>query len=88
MSKYIHRHKTLIEAINEEREAVLDIAEAKIIQSINNGDIKTVKWYLLTIGKDRGYSKREEIQADIRTFTADKFREAFEQYKKKKQKGD
>jgi len=88
MSKYLHKHKTLLKALKEEKESVLDMAEAKIISSLNNGDIKTVKWYLLTQGKDRGYSKREEIRADVRTVTADKFREAFEQYKKRNREDD
>jgi hypothetical protein len=52
--------KKLYEA---ERAGILDEAEEKVIAAIRDGDMSTVRWYLSTVGKDRGYTeRREEVQ--------------------------
>ena len=58
--RYITNYSTVEQAYNNERNRIVDLAETKIISAINEGDIQTVKWYLSTIGKERGYTERQE----------------------------
>lgn len=57
VTKRCVRAKELYDA---EREGVIDEAEEKVIAAIREGDMITVRWYLSTIGKDRGYTERKE----------------------------
>lgn len=63
VQNYIRRHPTVRRAYEEERERVLDIAEAEVLKSIRAGDMDTIKWYLLLKGQSRGYIRhqRQEI---------------------------
>lgn len=50
-----------LQAFADDVEEVLkDIAEAKVIQAIRTGDMRTCRWYLELKGKDRGYARRVE----------------------------
>lgn len=57
---YIARHPTVAAAVYEAREAMKDVAEAKLVQSIHEGEAWAVKYYLSTQAKDRGYVERVE----------------------------
>ena len=59
-NRYVNEYATVREAYLAERETVLDIAEAQVIKAIKEGDISTIRWYLSTIGKNRGYVERQE----------------------------
>lgn len=48
--------------VRDEKEAVLDICENKIIKEILAGDTPTAKWYLKMKGKERGYEETPTIQ--------------------------
>ena len=39
----------------------IDKAENIILESLDNKDIQTAKWYLQTIGKQRGYVEKIDI---------------------------
>ncbi len=54
------QHKSIGDAIRRERGEVIDIAELKLFQAINDGDLAAIKYCLGTIGKDRGYVERQE----------------------------
>lgn len=56
----INRSKKLIRALEDIREEVLDFAEGKLLEFINAGSEKSVHYYLSTIGKHRGYTRRIE----------------------------
>lgn len=59
--KYIENHPTVHAAYEDECESVLDLAEAKTIEAIRNGDTQMIRYYLSTKGKRRGYTERTEI---------------------------
>lgn len=59
--KRIRESPKLTELYNNERETILDMAESTIFTSIRNGDTQDAKWLLSRLGKDRGYSERQEI---------------------------
>lgn len=46
-------------------EEAKDFVEAKLYDNINNNDTQSILFYLKTKCKDRGYTERTEIQADI-----------------------
>ena len=48
-------------AMLKEREIITDVAEDKLIDSINRGDQWGVTFWLRTIGKKRGFSERYEL---------------------------
>ena len=59
--KYCNEYPTVNAVLQAEKESVLDLAEAQVIEAIRNGDMSIVKFYLTTIGKNRGYSERHEV---------------------------
>jgi hypothetical protein len=52
------------EALNNEREFVLDMAESVIFKSINNGSEANAKWLLALKGKHRGYDPQATLKVD------------------------
>jgi len=57
VKRLIKRWKETDDAYNNEVDFVLDLAESKVIKAINDGDIKTAKWYLELKGRERGYER-------------------------------
>lgn len=64
-----HTAKGYIESCAETREAFLDEieknkdkAESIILKKLNEEDGEYAKWYLRTIGKDRGYNEKTEME--------------------------
>ena len=60
--KFIDNHPEVYEAWTDERERMGDLAETKLFHAIAEGDIKTIKWYLARLHKDRGYVIRQEVE--------------------------
>jgi hypothetical protein len=58
---YLRRHQELRAVVDDLVETSLDLAESKLIQSLNNGERWAVLFYLETKGKGRGYTRRQEI---------------------------
>jgi len=54
------------QAIDNARAIMLDFAEQKLRQSIINGDPWAVQFILKTLGKNRGYVERQELQHNIK----------------------
>jgi hypothetical protein len=54
-------HPECVQAMEDEREINLDKAESVILDALEGGDLQTTKFYLMTIGKKRGYSERHEL---------------------------
>jgi len=54
-------------AIESERESTTDTAEKNVVDAIRAGDLHCSRWWLATVGRDRGFSQRQEIQADVTT---------------------
>lgn len=57
----IKRHPTVAEALEAEREKMLDFAESKLYKQIDAENITAIIFFLKTIGKRRGYIERQEI---------------------------
>ena len=60
--RYVDKWKETKQAILDETEQVKDKAESQTFTAINNGDMQTVRWFLATKGKDRGYSEKVDIE--------------------------
>jgi len=60
--KYIESYDETKQSLQDEIAKNIDKAESVILTSLNEGDIQTAKWFLQTIGKNRGYSEKQEIQ--------------------------
>jgi hypothetical protein len=58
---YKERYSEVEEAIKNERESLLDFAESKLLENINNNDNAAIIFFLKTQGKHRGYSEKEQI---------------------------
>jgi excisionase family DNA binding protein len=58
---YAQRYKIVREALDEARQQVLDVAEAKLLEQVQAGDLRAIMFYLRTFGKTRGYIERLEI---------------------------
>ena len=56
--KYIDMYPEAKEALLQEHERALDVAESKIFKAINLDDVDTAKWYLSRKGKSRGYGDK------------------------------
>lgn len=58
--KYSKDYPSVAKAIEESKEGLLDLAEAKLYQEINSGNMTAIIFYLKTQGKKRGYIERVE----------------------------
>jgi hypothetical protein len=61
----IKKYPSALKAFMDEREGILDMAEATILTAIKNGDTGSAKWLLSTIGKKRGFTEKIEIDQTI-----------------------
>jgi len=52
---YVRRYPTVADALREEREGFLDIAELALMRAVQGGESWAVAFALKTIGRDRGY---------------------------------
>lgn len=62
---WINDYPEVSEAIEQERQIVLDLAESAIYRAVEGGDLSAAKYLLSTRGKDRGFSTRQEVAAEI-----------------------
>jgi hypothetical protein len=58
---YVKRHPTVKRAKEDEREKLIDMAEASLYKQIKSGDTTAIIFTLKTVGKDRGYVERREV---------------------------
>ena len=66
IDNYIKRHPTVAQAYQEERERLVDLAESKFAQEISKGEWQAISFALRTLGKDRGYVERRQVEASGR----------------------
>lgn len=62
------KSKKLQELVEEADESLLDFAESKLVEHINNGDITSLIFFLKTKGKKRGYVERTEHDVNANPF--------------------
>lgn len=60
------RNPKIREAIENERGLIVDFAESKLVNSVNNGEAWAVCFLLKTQGRKRGYTERTEIISESR----------------------
>ena len=58
---YLDRHPSLASALEEIKDANLDIAEAELLKQIHAGNMTAIIFYLKTKGRERGYAERREL---------------------------
>jgi len=66
---YIRKWKATQEAIQEEKETILDYCETYLVKSIQEGNLDTIKWYLNYQGRQRGYDTKQEVAIEADTTT-------------------
>lgn len=71
-SFYLWKEKDpkLARMLDDTYESVIDFAESKLIEHINNGDITSLIFFLKTKGKKRGYVERVEQDVNVNPFEA------------------
>jgi transposase-like protein len=69
---WIRESGELMEALKDEKETILDMAESTVLKRIKEGDEQSAKWYLSKIGKLRGYGDSVAIEGGIQIVYADK----------------
>jgi hypothetical protein len=58
---YVKRYPEVKAALDQIMEERLDLAEGKIIELMNSGNVSSLIFYLRCKGKHRGYSERTEV---------------------------
>jgi len=58
---YMKKYATVADAIQEEREGLLDMAESELLKQIRGGNMTAIIFFLKTQGKARGYVERQEF---------------------------
>lgn len=58
------RFPELKEAFEDERESAIDFAESRLMSGINSGDPESIRFFLRTIGRRRGYGDRMEVSGE------------------------
>lgn len=60
--RYLETDAKFKEKIEEVNEALVDLAESKLLQLINDGDRESILFMLRTKGKDRGYGASQDVK--------------------------
>lgn len=63
--RWSKENSEIAEAIQEELESTLDTAETKLIELINEKDGASVRFFLATKGRHRGYAKKIEMEGQL-----------------------
>ncbi len=58
----IKKYPSTVKAFQDEREAIIDLAESTLFSAIKQGDTGSAKWLLSTIGRKRGFTEKQEIE--------------------------
>jgi hypothetical protein len=58
---HMKRSKAVADAVREQREHVLDLAEQSLITQVQLGEGWAVCFLLKTLGKERGFVERQEV---------------------------
>ena len=62
------KRKKLAEGLEAAEEAIIDFAESKLVEHINNDDVQALIFFLRTKGKKRGYVEKTEAEVNINQF--------------------
>lgn len=62
------KKKKLAEGLEAAEESIIDFAESKLVEHINNDDVQALIFFLRTKGKKRGYVEKTEADVNINQF--------------------
>lgn len=65
---YRNSSKLLDQRLNEVAESLVDFAESKLVEQINDGNLTAIIFFLKTKGKSRGYVERIESESVTNPF--------------------
>ena len=65
VENYLHRYPKVREALEDARTQQLDVAEAKLFQAIDRGELSAVTFYLRSVGRRRGYGDHVELDGHV-----------------------
>jgi len=60
-NRFCRKWEETRQALENETETILDMAESTVFKNIKDGNSQDAKWLLSTKGKNRGYNERHEI---------------------------
>jgi len=60
--RLLNKWKTAADALQDARDAMIDLAESALLRNIRDGDTTAIKFFLQTQGHARGYGNRQEIE--------------------------
>ncbi len=63
VSKRVKGSERLQKVVEDVKAKYLDLAESKLIQKINDGDLGAICFYLKCQGKERGYVEKHQLEA-------------------------
>lgn len=66
VKKYIETNKDLQLLVEDMREGLIDDAESRVMHSAANGDPANGRFVLSTVGKDRGFTTKSEVEGSIK----------------------
>jgi len=62
VSKRIRKSEKLQEVLEEKRAEMIEFAESKLFELVEKGDTRAIIFVLKTLGKDLGWTERQEVQ--------------------------
>ena len=62
VTNYIDRYPAVKAAYEEAVESTIDLAQSKLIVLVEREEWPAIRFLLVTLGKDRGFTERTEIQ--------------------------
>lgn len=62
--KAMERYPTVKQAIEDERDKNIDLAETKLLEQINEGNTTAIIFFLKTVGKRRGYVEKRIVSVE------------------------
>lgn len=61
VTNYIDRYPTVAAAYEQARAGIVDMAESVLVRRLNAGEWDAAKFVLTTLGKDRGWTPRTDV---------------------------
>jgi hypothetical protein len=63
----LHKSEELQQALSDAREEIIDFCEQKLVELVKAGEKNAIFFLLKTLGKNRGYIEKQEIENTNKT---------------------
>jgi len=63
INSYIERYPAVKQAQEDALQDTIDLAQSRLVALVKKDDWRAIRFLLCTLGKDRGFTERTEIQA-------------------------